>query len=73
MSYKSEFFDKLATNLVQLQDKLTVDEQGHLTRSIANTCHFARALHDTFSQMKDVGIMLAMGAACDYSPIKKES
>ena len=71
MSYKSEFFDKLIGNIRQLENKLTA-EDDHLTRSIANTCYFAQALHRTFKDVGDVGMMLAMGASCDYSPIKTE-
>ncbi|KKN56437.1 hypothetical protein LCGC14_0572100 [marine sediment metagenome] len=72
MSYKAEFFDKLLENIRQLEGKLTADKENHLTRSIENTCYFAQALHDTFKDVGDVGMLLAMRASCDYSPINKK-
>ena len=68
MSYKAEFFDKLLLNIRQLEGKLT-EEDGHLTASIENTCHWARALQQTFSDVGDVAGMLGMSASCDFSPI----
>jgi hypothetical protein len=69
-NYKAEFFDKLLTNIKGLEGKLTTDENHNLTHSIENTCYWAEALHQTFCDMSDVIAMLAMGASCDFSPIK---
>ena len=72
MSYKAEFFDKLLENIRQLEDKLTTNKEGHLTRSIENTCYWARALQRTFGNVGDVAGMLGMNASCDFSLIDKD-
>ncbi len=66
-SYQVEFFNKLRGNIGDLKGKLTADEKNNLTHSIVNTCCWAKALHQTFSNMGDVGMMFAMGASCDFS------
>ena len=67
-SYQVEFLNKLKLNIAELEKKLTADEKNNLIRSLVNTCYWARALQQTFSDMSDVGMMLAMGASCDFTP-----
>ena len=69
-NYKVEFFDKLLVNIGDLKEKLTADTNDNLTHSIENTCYWAKALQQTFCEMSDIGMMLAMGASCDFSPIQ---
>ncbi|KKM61553.1 hypothetical protein LCGC14_1530610 [marine sediment metagenome] len=71
-NYKVEFFEKLVGNIQNLQGKLTANTDDNLTHSIENTCHWAKALQQTFCDMGDVGMMLAMGASCDFSLIHKD-
>jgi len=66
-SYQVEFFNKLRGNIRDLEGKLTADEKSNLTHDLVNTCYWAKALQQTFSDMNDVGMMLAMGASCDFS------
>lgn len=68
-SYKAKFFDDLYKNLKSLEGKLTSDGTGGLTKSVKNTCLFAKALHNTFSDAEDVAGMMLMICGCDYSPI----
>lgn len=63
--YKAQFFDSLLANVRKLEGQLTP------TKSVKNTCLFARALHNTFKDMGDIAGMLGMGMACDYSPIEE--
>lgn len=70
-TYEKVFLDKLSENIKGLEGKLT-SKDGKVTESIENTCHFARALHQTFSDMTDVGMMLLIGAACDFTPINEK-
>ena len=67
-TYEKQFYDKLRSNLQDLEGKLNA-EDGHLVATEKNTQLFARALHSTFSDMGDVAGMLAMGAACKYTLI----
>ena len=69
MKYEKKFLDNLIKNIGQLEGKLTVEE-GHLTQDIKNTCYWAQALQNTFSDMGDIAGMLGMSASCDYTPIK---
>jgi hypothetical protein len=66
-SYQVEFFNTLKGNIAELETKLTADEKNNLTRSQVNTCYWAKALQQTFCDMDDVGMMLAMGASCDFN------
>ena len=68
-SYQVEFFNKLKGNIRDLEGKLTADEKDNLTHDLVNTCYWAKALQRTFGDMNDVGMMLAMGASCDFSLI----
>jgi len=68
-SYKAKFFDDLYKNLKSLENQLTRDEKGNLTKSVKNTCLFAKALHNTFDDAGDIAGMLLMACGCDYSPI----
>jgi len=38
----------------------------------ATVDELAKALQQTFRDVGDVGMMLAMGASCDFSPIPKD-
>jgi len=67
--YKAQFFDNLLKNLRQLEGQITATEEGHTAKSIKNTCLFAKALHNTFSDVGDVAGIMIMTVACDYSPI----
>lgn len=69
--YKARFFDDLQKNLRSLEDKITVDEEEHITKSLKNTCLFAKVLHNTFNDAGDVVGMLLMATACDYSPMSQ--
>ena len=69
--YKAQFFDHLLDNIRQLQGGLTTKD-GSLTKSLKNTCLFARALHNTFDDMHDTAGMLLMVAGCDYSPLENK-
>ena len=66
-SYQVEFFNKLKLNIKGLEGKFTTDEKGNLTHDLVNTCYWTKALQQTFSDMGDVGMMLGMGASCDFS------
>jgi len=68
-SYKAKFFDDLQKNLRSLENQLTQDETGGLTKSLKNTCLFAKALHSTFNDAGDVAGMMLMICGCDYSPM----
>ena len=65
-SYQVQFFNKLQDNIRNLEDKLTANENNSLTRSLVNTCYWAKALKQTFSDMENIGMMLAMNASCDF-------
>ena len=69
--YKARFFDDLLKNLKDLEGQITVNEKGHVTNSLKNTCLFAKALHNTFNDAGDVAGMMLMITACDYSPIEE--
>ncbi len=69
-TYQAEFHKILQKNLRQLENQLDA-ENDKLVKSARNTCLFAKALHNTFSEIGDVASMLAMSAACDYSPINQ--
>ena len=66
-SYQVEFFNKLKGNIRDLEGKLTADSKNNLTHDLMNTCYWAKALQQTFSDIGDVGMMFAMGASCDFS------
>ena len=70
-NYKVEFFDKLVGNIKDLEGKLTANTDNNLTHSVESTCYWAKALQQTFCDMDDVGMMLAMGASCDFSLVYK--
>ncbi len=70
-SYQVQFFNKLQGNIRDLEGKLTADENNNLTHSLVNTCYWAKALQQTFSDMGDVGMMLAMGASCNFSLVNQ--
>lgn len=67
--YKAQFFDDLLKNLRTLENQLTVTKDGSVTKSLKNTCLFAKTLHDTFKDAGDVAGMILMLSACDYSPL----
>ncbi len=71
-SYQVEFFNKLQDNIRDLETKLTADAKDNLTHSLANTCYWAKALQQTFSDVGDVGMTLAMNASCDFSLLTKK-
>ena len=54
-SYKVEFFDKLFANVRKLENQLTADKGNNLTKTVKNTCLFARALHDS-KRAKNISI-----------------
>ena len=66
-SYQVEFFNKLKGNIGDLTDKLTADTENNLTHSQVNTAYWAKALHQTFCDMNDVGMLMAMVVSCDIS------
>lgn len=70
-SYQVEFFNNLQGNIRDLEGKLTADEKDNLTHDIVNTCYWAKALQQTFSDMGDVGSMMAMAASCDFSLVNE--
>ena len=70
-NYKAEFFDKLVKNIKALESKLTADTNHNLTHSIENTCYWAKALQQTAGDMEDIGLLLAINASCDFSPIHR--
>jgi hypothetical protein len=70
--YKAQFFDDLLKNLRLLEGKLTGSEENTVTKSVKNSCLFAKALHDTFKDAGDIAGMMLMAAGCDYSPIDKK-
>ena len=70
--YKARFFDDLLKNLKTLSGQITVDEDGGVTKSLKNTCLFAKALHNTFNDAGDVAGMMLMLTGCDYTPIEPD-
>ena len=72
-TYQAQFFSKLQGNIRDLESKLTADEKGNLTHALVNTSYWAKALQQTFSDMNDVGMMIAMGASCDFSLVNEKA
>mgnify|MGYP001605591716 CR=1 FL=1 len=70
-SYQVQFYNNLKGNIQDLKDKLTADEDDNLTHSLMNTCYWAKALQQTFCDMGDVGMMLAMGTSCDFNLVSQ--
>ena len=68
--YKAQFFDNLLKNIRLLEGQLTVTTDGGITKSVKNSCLFAKALHNTFKDMNDIAGMLVMVSGCDYSPLE---
>jgi hypothetical protein len=68
--YKAQFYDSLEKNLISLENKLDTKD-GKLTQTVKNTCLFAKALHQTYGDVGNVIGLMAITAACDFSPIDK--
>lgn len=70
-NYGTEFLGHLQGNIRLLENKLTTDTKGNLTKDITNTKYWVEALRLTFLDMGDIAGAMAIGAACDLSNIER--